>query len=244
MAMDLETLKGIIANGENSGEDKAKLIMSEYEAASRGLIQKRDELLGEVTKLKERTRSAEEKAVEAEKRTARVEEELKKNSPEDMRKIYEAKIETETKKAAAEIERLKTENTGLRESHHKRLFADEISNGIKDIHFVNEAMKKAFINNIRSEHVFEHKEIDGRDVFIDKDGKTFEDVAREYRLSSEGQNFIASGSTGGGASGARSGTSAAANPWAKETLNLTEQARVLREQPALAAALKARAGAA
>jgi hypothetical protein len=202
--MDLETVKGIIANAENSEEDKAKLIMSEYEAASRGLIQKRDELLGEVTKLKEKVKTTEEKAADAETRAAQIEEELKKNSPEDLRKVYEAKIETEVKKAAAEIEKLRTENTGLRDSHHKRLFADEISNGIKDINFVNEAMKKAFINNIRSEHVFEHKEIDGRDVFINKDGKTFADIAQEYKLSGEGQNFIANGNTGGGAPGSSS----------------------------------------
>lgn len=33
------------------------------------------------------------------------------------------------------------------------------------------------------------------------------------------------------------------NPWKRETLNLTEQARILRENPALAASLKASAGA-
>jgi len=32
------------------------------------------------------------------------------------------------------------------------------------------------------------------------------------------------------------------NPWAKDTLNLTEQARILRENPALAAQLKQQAG--
>jgi hypothetical protein len=242
MAFEVEKIKGIIANTESSVDDKVKLINSEHEADVRGLTQNRDSLKGEKEKLQEKIKEAETKAGEAAERAAQVEEELKKNSPEDIRKAYDARIEAETKKAAAEIDKLKTENAGLRESHHQRLFADEIANGVKDISFVNDAYKKSFINNIRAEHVFEHKEIDGKDVFINKDGKTFADVAQEYKLSAEGQNFIANGSAGGGAGGSQAKTSTTINPWAKETLNLTEQARILRELPNVAATLKAQAG--
>jgi hypothetical protein len=244
MAFEAEKIKGIIENAESSTDDKLKLITSEHEADKRALVQNRDSILGEKDELQKKLKEAEVKAAETAERITQLEEEVKKNSPEDIRKVYDAKIEAETKKRDTEIEKLKVEIAGLEESHHQRLFADEITNGVKDISFVNDAYKKSFINNIRSEHVFEHKVIDGKDVFINKDGKTFADVAQEYKLSAEGQNFIANGNTGGGASGSQTRTSAttAENPFVKETLNLDEQGRLLREQPALAATLKAQAG--
>lgn len=58
-----------------------------------------------------------------------------------------------------------------------------------------------------------------------------------------GRHFIApAGNAGGGAAGGAGGTGRQANPWSKEARNLGEQARLLREDPALAGRLKAEAG--
>lgn len=55
--------------------------------------------------------------------------------------------------------------------------------------------------------------------------------------------FEGSRASGSGAAGGNGSGGAEANPFAKETLNLTEQARLNREDPAKAARLKAAAGA-
>ncbi|WDU82280.1 hypothetical protein [Caloramator sp. Dgby_cultured_2] len=51
------------------------------------------------------------------------------------------------------------------------------------------------------------------------------------------QSKIGSGSNPAGGT-----NSTIKNPWAKETFNLTEQAKILKENPALAEQLKAAAG--
>lgn len=57
------------------------------------------------------------------------------------------------------------------------------------------------------------------------------------------KNTGGSGQVGGGTNPPGAGSSGETNPWKKETFNLTQQAKVLRENPALAARLKAEAGA-
>ena len=58
-----EFLNGLLSNEEISAEDKIKQIISEHEADTRGLLAKRDELLGSEKKLKEKI-SGYEKGVE------------------------------------------------------------------------------------------------------------------------------------------------------------------------------------
>jgi hypothetical protein len=74
--------------------------------------------------------------------------------------------------------------------------------------------------------------------------RTVKDALNAYLSGAEGKVFLQPGGSGGGAPG--SGTAKppfTANPWSGKTLNLTEQARLLKENPALAATLKAQAGA-
>lgn len=59
--------------------------------------------------------------------------------------------------------------------------------------------------------------------------------------ASEGKDFVTP-PAGGGAKGKDDGKTPEKNPWAKETHNLTEQARILQSDPALADRLKAAAG--
>ncbi len=59
----------------------------------------------------------------------------------------------------------------------------------------------------------------------------------------DGRHFISSpGNSGGGAQAVSLGRGVEANPWAKETRNLAEQVRILKENPTLAQRLKAEAG--
>ena len=61
----------------------------------------------------------------------------------------------------------------------------------------------------------------------------------------EGKSFVgARGDSGGGADPGKGGPDTGANPWKRETLNLTEQARIDREDPQRAERLRKAAGAA
>ncbi len=201
MAFDAQTVKGIIEKADTSAEDKVKLLMSEHEAETRGLVSNKNELLEEKKTLEVKLKSANDKAAEATANAAKIEEELKKNAPEELQKIYSTKLEAAEKKYKEELEKLTTDNATLKASHYQRLFSDEITSGIKDIPFTDDVAKKSFINNIRIEHTFEPKELNGQVVFVNKDGKTFSDIAQVYKLSDEGKHFIANQNRGGGAQG-------------------------------------------
>jgi hypothetical protein len=83
-----------------------------------------------------------------------------------------------------------------------------------------------------------------------KDGKpvnsTITDLVKKLKVDPKfGRAFEASGNSGSGASGSGNGnlgSGTKANPWMKPTENLTEQMRITRADPTLAAALKAQAG--
>lgn len=72
---------------------------------------------------------------------------------------------------------------------------------------------------------------------------TLDDLVGELKADPKfGRAFESSGTTGGGATQPAPGGGAATNPWKKESRNLTEQGRILKEDPAKAKQLAAQAG--
>lgn len=73
--------------------------------------------------------------------------------------------------------------------------------------------------------------------------KPLADHVKGWAAGDEGKHFVAApGNTGGGAAGGAPGAGGAPNPWAKDSFNLTQQGKILTENPAQAAALQAAAG--
>ena len=71
---------------------------------------------------------------------------------------------------------------------------------------------------------------------------SLDELKKTIKESGRYDAFLAgTGSTGGRSTGSTSTGAATVNPFKKETLNLTEQARILKEDPTLAAQLKASA---
>lgn len=69
------------------------------------------------------------------------------------------------------------------------------------------------------------------------------DFIKNWAETEEGKSFVgARNNGGGGAEGGKPSTDAKVNPWKADSLNLTEQARIEREDPQQAARLKAAAG--
>lgn len=90
---------------------------------------------------------------------------------------------------------------------------------------------------------------DGEPVLRDKDGNmvtgkqggiTFEEWASEQLRASH--PYLFPQPKGSGAPGSNGSAGTRNNPWAKDTMNLTEQGRILREDPAKAERLKREAG--
>ncbi len=84
-------------------------------------------------------------------------------------------------------------------------------------------------------------EAEGKPVAVIGEHSLAEFVAA-WAESEAARHFIAPASNaGGGAAGGAGGSGRAANPWTKDSRNLSEQARLLKEDPALAKRLKAEA---
>ncbi len=198
MALNAEFLTGVFSNEETSMDDKIKLILSESEADNRGLIQKRDELLGKEKKYKEQIAGFETERTGYDEKIAGLEEELKKNSPEQHKQFYEAQLAEKQKKFDDELAKIQGERDFFKTSHLKRLRDDAISEGVKDIQFVD-GLRNGFIATVLMQNQFEAKEIDGQLMFLNGDNKTIQDVIHDFSLSNEGKAYIKNPTSGGNA---------------------------------------------
>lgn len=198
MALDAEFLNGIFANEEVSVDDKIKLILSEHDADTRGLVQKRDQLLGQEKKLKEQIAGYESGKGEYETRIATLEEELKNNSPEQHKQYYESQLQIEKEKFEEAYNELAEERDYFRNSHLTRMRDDAISDGVKDIQFLD-GLRNGFIANILMHNDFQPQDIDGKLMFLNSQNKTIQDVIHDFALTPEGKAYIKNPTSGGNA---------------------------------------------
>jgi hypothetical protein len=181
-----------IGEGGIAEDDAVKLVTEQFDAVNRGLLNKRDELLGAETKLKQRIADYEAGKTEAEKKIAELETQVKKNNPEEYKAYYEGLAkELETKHSTA-INDLTAERDKYRESHYSRIRKDSIDKALENIKFV-EGFKNGFVALAMQNNTFTPTEIDGKTVFINQDNKTIEAVLHELSLSSEGKGYFPMG---------------------------------------------------
>lgn len=200
MAFDAEFLKSVVGKEGASVDDTINAIMAEHEADTRGLIQKRDQLLGSEKKLKEQLASYTEKESAYNTKISELEETLKKNSSEDNKKYYETQLAAKQKEFEEKFNTVNEQMNFYKNSHLKRLEDDAIAEGTKDLHFVD-GLKDGFVQLVLAKNNFEAKDIDGTMVFLNKDNKKIQEVMREFALSNDGKAYIKNPTSGGGASG-------------------------------------------
>jgi len=182
-----------------SEDDAVKLIQESIDASNRGLIQKRDELLANEVKLKDKITALETASGDSAKRVAELDAQLKKNNPDEYKKYYEGQAKELTDKHAAELKLVQADLDKYRESHYTRVRDDAINTAIKDIPFID-GLKDGFIALAMTKNQFKPTEIDGKTVFTNHENKTIEAVLHELKLSNEGKAYIKNGNIGGGAS--------------------------------------------
>lgn len=221
---DNDFLSGVIANEEMTPEQKVQSIIDEHNASERGLISKRDELLGTNKKHQEIIKSWELKGTEFETKIANLEEQLKANNPEERKKYYESQVDSLNKSHALELENLTKERDFYRNSHYEMLKSNAIKDGIKDFQFVD-GLQDGFIASVMYKNNFEAKDIDGSIVFLNKDNKTIPEVMKEFSLTTEGKAYIKNPSSGAGTH------TSSSNYSTKNTMTRTEFEKMNTEHP-------------
>lgn len=203
-----EFLNGLLSNEEISAEDKIKQILSEHEADTRGLLQKRDELLGGEKKLKERIAAYEKGNEEFASKIKGLEEMLEKANGGDQKakEYYETKLADMQKQYNGEIEQLTADRNYYLGMHLNALRDHAIEEGVKDLNFLP-GLKQGFIARVLSQYDFEPEEIDGKLEFVNNEHHTIGEAINSFALTQEGKAYIANPSTGGGARGSSSGQS-------------------------------------
>lgn len=201
-----EFLTGLLGNEEVSAEDKIKQILGEHEADTRGLLAKRDELLGSEKKLKEKISAYETANGEYETKIKGLEEMLEKanNGDQKAKEYYETKLADMQKNYDGQISTLTAERDQYKNLHLSSLRDKAIEEGTKDINFVA-GLKQGFIARVLSMNEFKPETIDGQLKFLNQEHHTIEEAINSFALTQEGKAYIANPSTGGGARGASVG---------------------------------------
>lgn len=238
-----EFLNGLLGNEDVSADDKIKQIIAEHEADTRGLLQKRDELLVSQKKLKEQISTFESEKDETEKKFVELQEELKKATSEDHKKYYETQLADLNAKHIAELKEITADRDRYKASHLKALRDKAIDDGVKNLNFVD-GLKDGFIARVLTLNNFEPKDIDGNLKFLNSENHTIEETINAFALTTEGKAYIKNASTGGGASGSQttSSFSSGNNPWRAGSINLTKQGEIMKNNPELANRMMAEAG--
>ena len=246
--LNAEFLTDVLGNDEVSVDDKIKQIIAEHEADTRGLLAKRDELLGSEKKLKEKISAYEKGNEETTAKIAELEGLLEKanNGDQKAKEYYETKLADAQKKFNDDLAIVTAKADKYEALHLNSLRDKAIEEGTKDLHFVD-GLKAGFIARILSMNDFKPEDIEhnGQIKFLNADHHTIEEVISNFALSNEGKAYLANPSSGGGARGSTTTNtgSSEANPFKKETENLTEQMRLYKTDRATYERLKAEAGA-
>lgn len=251
MALNKEFL---IGEGIGATEEQAEKILKEFEAETVGLKVKRDQLIAadKAHKDKYDKFAAEHEAEKTafQKQVEDLEAKLKASGSDELKAYYEAEIKKANEMFAAkfsEAEKQKTEieskNKTLSERFISLWKATELDKAMDKVPNLDPAQRGILRDLFWVRHQFDVTRIDDKEELRNPDYKTIQEVLLAYVATEEGRRFLLANSTGGGApGGASSKAFTGGNPWAKDSLNLTEQARILSENPTLAATLKAQAG--
>ena len=199
-----EFLNELLGKEDVSLEDKVKSIVAEHEADTRGLLAKRDELLGSEKKLKEKISAYETARGEYETKISGLEEELKKATSDDHKKYYETQIADLKKSNEEALLKVSTERDYYKGEHLKALRDRAIEEGVKDLNFIS-GLKDGFIARVLMTNDFHAEEIEGVGTkFLNKEHHTIEEAIHAFAMTPEGKAYIANPSTGGGARGSGS----------------------------------------
>jgi hypothetical protein len=249
MAIDSEFLAPLF-EGVEGGEERVSKIISEYNADVIGLKRKNEELLGSVKSTSEKQEALlkEKEALEA--AAKELNEKLESGLPDKEKQYFQTEVEkwkTNAANTAVELNRQLSEReqkiSALEADHHNYICHQEFEKLLNSDSSIIPELREPMTTLFFTTNQFEWFEVSGEKKLLNKDSsKPMKDVLTDFLNTPAGQYFRVSRNNGGGASGSKAPGSNVGNPWKKEEVNLTKQGQILRENPTLAATLKAAAG--
>jgi len=240
---DLDTVQEAYREAYTKVGDRYELNVTGIDAHSRvkAIVSKRDEVISELKSLKKKFSDID--VDEYEKLKSEREEREKNGDPTE---AVKTRLEAQHTKA---IGKLEANLNGVTELAHDLLKAKHLDGALEAAGVSGDYMKGA-----RALVLLENIGIvgEGKDLKVvhDPDGAqtpVAEWIKDSWAASDEAKPYLAgSGNQGSGAKGAKGGGGGGggSNPWAKDSFNLTEQGRIMKESPTQAQKLMAAAGAA
>lgn len=203
---------------------------NDADKAVKALAAKNAELLEELKKTRAKARDFEAAEAERQKQIADAEEEKARKAKdfETIEKGYQTKLQ-------------KAEGEGLLwKSKYESLVIDRGLDEALISAKVNPALARAAHALIKAESTIEIDD-NGRASI---NGKPVADFVGEWSKTDTGKAFVLNGNSGGGANGSGNGSGEGGekNPWKAGSINLTEQGRLFRADPAKARRLASEAG--
>jgi len=246
-----EAVEKILAGQEEVGQ-KVDALFSLYNEDLNGLKMNRDDFKKE--KEAAEAKVAELTAINAKSAEdfAKLQKQLEANSPDEIKKAYEQKqAELESSYKGVLVEK----DNSIKDLTEKLALSQKNEHSLKCMQDFNKATAGFDIEPSSRDYLFaaiygqDGSNFSERDLgnglqLIDKNGHTGEGAVRAFLNTDFGKKFIKNLSSGGGA-GTDGGktNSQVINPFKKETFNLSEQARLFKEEPELYKQMKAAAGA-
>jgi len=250
--LNKEFITGIF---EGATEDQIANVLKEYDSDVTGLKVNRDQILseskGHKEKLEKLTTDYGVKEADFQKQIEELKKQIEASGSADAKAYYEAEVKKAQGMYAAQLDD-NAKKLAAMEEERGELY-NEYVNVLKNVELEKAAekisnldpAKKAILRDLFfSRNQFDFVTTDGEKKFLSKDGsyKNVNDILLSFVSTDEGKFFLLNNNTGSGATGSGSVKTFTNNPWKKETLNLTEQMILLKENPTLATQLKTQAG--
>ena len=248
--LDKEFITGTF---EGATDEQVEKILKEVAADTTGLKVNSEKMKAEIKAAKDELEKLKSEgtasAAAHEEQVKKLEEQLKATDADGLKAFHEAELKkvneahtvklADAEKARAEIE---SKSKILTDRYNNLWRATELEKAMNKVTNIDPEKRAMLQDLFWTRHQFNPTTLDNEEKLLNKDYKSIQDVLLAYTATDEGKFFLVNKSTGGGAKGGAASKGASGNPWAKDTLNLTEQARIFKENPILAATLKAQAG--
>jgi predicted RNase H-like nuclease (RuvC/YqgF family) len=248
MALDKDFLVGVFDGVENA-EERIEKVLKEYDTDVTGIKVNREQILSEKKAIEEKYREIENTNTSLQERLKELKEKMKKSGSEEAKQFYEAekkKLEeqyaTQLAERDAKLSRLDAENKELSQKYVENSLRSEFIRSIEGLP-VNPKTLDAFQDLFLMRNKFKLTPYEGKEKFLTEDFRDMKNVINAFITTDTGKMFLLQNNSGGGSEGSKNVQVPMQNPWAKETLNLTKQAQILKENPDLAARFKSAVGA-
>jgi hypothetical protein len=249
MELDQEQLTGL-----GLTEEQKAGVVKLYETNVTGLKVKNNEVIAKSneykTNLEKLTKDYETEKSGYLKQIEDLDKQIKATGNDELKGLHEAEKKQISEAAAVKISELEKLIVQEKEAHGnlygeyvKVLKNTELDQAMDKLNNLDPSMRSILRDVFWARYKFDFKEIEqgkGKSLMSD-DYKSIGDTLTAFVSTDEGKRFQLANSTGGGATGSQNTKPHVGNPFIKGKENLDAQARLLKENPSLAASLKAQA---